>query len=811
MRKVSKAVALLLVLALLVSLAACGTPKNNNNTAAPKKYTYNYALAEFPTTWSPHTNQTSIDSEIMDYIVSGLYTFDYKDEKHDGYKVVPLAAKEEPKDVTSQYIGKYGLVEGDTKKAYIVPLRDDLKWDDGTKITANDYVESAKRLLSPTAKNYRADSLYSGNMVIHNAQNYLNAGQTVNLDNGANAGYELADLTKKEDGTYVTPDGGAVYLAVNFPLDWTSGNTLKDYVDAYGEGYFSVKNWDTLVGMMDDDGLIPLTDENLALYADVTTGNPAWGETDADLPNYFVYSQTYPELDFAEVGIAALSDTELLLVLDKQLSGFYLLYSLTDTWLVKLDLYDKCESIVDGVYNNTYGTSVETTASFGPYKLTDFQADKQYTLTKNENWFGFTDDTYQATAIVVDSVPDPNTRLQLFLQGKLDSYGLDRDHMEEYSKSDYCYYTPGDSTYAMVFNPNLGALKSMQEKEGANVNKTIITLKEFRMAMSLGLDRAKFCLATSPTNNAAFALYSTLIVSNPDEGTAYRTTDQAKKVLVDFWGLTEDIGAGKLYPDMDAAIESITGYNLTKAQEYFNAAYDKAIATGLMDEDDKVVIMIGTPNNTSAFYNAGYDYIVNNYTEAVKGTKLEGKLEFKRDDTLGNGFSDAIKNNQVDMLFGVGWTGSTLDPYGLMEAYTSSTYQYDPAFNTSSEKLTINIGGVDYTASLVEWNDIMTGTAHTITAADGTTKEYSCGEADNDPETRLDILAALEGAILLQYDFIPIMDASSAGLRGMQIKYFTEDYVFGMGRGGIKYNTFNSDDEAWDKYVTEQGGTLNYK
>ncbi|MBQ6671261.1 MAG: hypothetical protein IJM80_06515 [Firmicutes bacterium] len=811
MRKVSKAVALLLVLALLVSLAACGTPKNNNNTAAPKNYTYNYALAEFPTTWSPHTNQTNIDSEIMDYIVSGLYAFDYKDEKHDGYKLVPLAAKEEPKDVTSQYIGKYGLVEGDTKKAYIIPLRDDLKWDDGTKITANDYVESAKRLLSPKAKNYRADSLYSGNLVIHNAQNYLNAGQTINLDNGANAGYELADLTKKEDGTYVTPDGGAVYLAVNFPLDWTSGNTLKDYVEAYGESYFSLKNWDTLVGMMDDDGLIPLTDENLALYGDVTTGNPAWNETAADLPNYFVYAQTYPELDFAEVGIAAVSDTELLLVLDKQLSGFYLLYSLTDTWLVKLDLYDKCESIVDGVYNNTYGTSVETTASFGPYKLTDFQADKQYTLTKNENWFGFKEGTYQATAIVVDSVPDPNTRLQLFLQGKLDSYGLDRDHMEEYSKSDYCYYTPGDSTYAMVFNPNLGALKSMQENEGANVNKTIITLKEFRMAMSLGLDRAKFCLATSPTNNAAFALYSTLIVSNPDEGTAYRTTEQAKKVLVDFWGLTEDIGAGKLYPDMDAAIESITGYNLTKAQEYFNAAYDKAIATGLMDEDDKVVIMIGTPNNTSAFYNAGYDYIVNNYTEAVKGTKLEGKLEFKRDDTLGNGFSDALKNNQVDMLFGVGWTGSTLDPYGLMEAYTSSTYQYDPAFNTSSEKLTINIGGVDYTASLVEWNDIMTGTAHTITAADGTTKEYSCGEADNDPETRLDILAALEGAILLQYDFIPIMDASSAGLRGMQIKYFTEDYVFGMGRGGIQYYTFNYDDEAWDKYVTEQGGTLNYK
>ncbi len=45
----------------------------------------------------------------------------------------------------------------------------------------------------------------------------------------------------------------------------------------------------------------------------------------------------------------------------------------------------------------------------------------------------------------------------------------------------------------------------------------------------------------------------------------------------------------------------------------------------------------------------------------------------------------------------------------------------------------------------------------------------------------------------------------------MQIKYFTEDYVFGMGRGGIKYYTYNYTDAEWDKYVQDQGGQLNYK
>ena len=100
------------------------------------------------------------------------------------------------------------------------------------------------------------------------------------------------------------------------------------------------------------------------------------------------------------------------------------------------------------------------------------------------------------------------------------------------------------------------------------------------------------------------------------------------------------------------------------AKTYFDSAYDTAIAEGLMDEDDVIEIMVGTPNSTSAFYNNGYEFIVNNYTEAVKGTKLEGKLTFKRDDTLGNGFADALRNNSVDMLFGVGWTGSTFDPFG---------------------------------------------------------------------------------------------------------------------------------------------------
>lgn len=815
-----KLFALLLAVVMVLSMAACGKTENDPNvtdgSGTPKPqadatYTYNSAMAEFPTNWNPHTYQTANDNEILTYISTGFYIFDYNENK-DGYKLVPGMATGDPVDVTDQYIGKFGLAEGAKNQAYVVNLREDLKWQDGTPITAADFVESAKRLLAPEAKNYRGDTMYTGNMVIHNAQQYMLSGQYVTLqDNSKNiVFFKIADLTKGEDGVYTTPQGKPVYIALDKEMSWLQGSTLTDMVTANGEKLFDVSQWDALVALKGENGCAPLTDESMGYLTTLITGNPEWNETEENVPNYLVYDYDNPVVEWEEVGVLAPSDTELVLIMDKPLSGFYLNYSLTSSWLVNTKLYDSLASVKDGVYSNTYGTSVETTMSYGPYKLTSFQADKQYILERNEEFFGLTEDTYQTTHMVVDCVPEPSTRLELFLQGKLDTYGLSADDMETYAKSDYCYYATGDSVFAMCLNPNMKALENGQAKAGKDINKTIITVPEFRQALSFALDRAAFCLAVAPTNNAAFGLYSKRIISDPDAGTAYRNTEVAKKVLAKFWGVSEEYGEGKLYADLDEAVASITGYNLAKARELFSVAYDKAIEQGLMDENDVVEIKIGTPNNTSTFYNNGYEFLVNNYTEAVKGTKLEGKLTFSRDDTLGNAFGDALKKNTVDMLFGVGWTGSALDPYSLMQVYVNPTYQYDAATDYSAVPLTITIKGVEYTASVAAWFDVISGAPTTITAADGTTMEYSCGSADKDPETRMHILGAMEEAVLMNYNFIPIMDESQAQLKGQQIEYCTEEDVFGMGFGGIQYYTYNYSDAEWNEYVASQNNMLDY-
>lgn len=840
MKKISKRIlALILASCMVFSMAACGNkeeaaPDSTENSQSEAEvaeddaeYTYNTALADFPTNWSPFQNQTATDSEILDYITEGFYVFDYNDTM-DGYELVPGVAAEEPVDVTDEYVGKFGIVEGETAKAWKITLRDDLMWEDGTPIVAQDWVTSAALLLDPKASNHRADTLYSGNLTIVNAQNFLYAGQygqnPMISANYLPEEYVGADaLTVAEDGT-LTVDGKDILLSITGCGNWDPSNGMDVYYGAYPDA-FVVDGKDIYAEVFtpaaDEAGYVKATQEMIDGLKAVIAAIKGYESLDAyvaengeyadqEWQEFCYYGMTYPEMSIEEVGIFATSDTELVLVLEKPLDGFYLLYSLTSPWLVNEELYLSCASEKDGVYTNSYGTSAETTMSYGPYVLDSFQADKQYVLKRNENFHGVKDGFYQTTTWQVDCVAEPSTRLEMFVSGQLDSYGLSAEDMEAYATSDYTYYTTSDSTFFVALNPDMEGLTAAQEALGENFNKTILTLKEFRQALSFSLDRSAFALATLPTCNPAFGVFSSLIVSNAETGETYRSTEEAKWVLARFWGVADDIGSGKMYETVDDAIESITGYNLEMAKQLFDQAYDKAVAEGLMDEDDVIEIKIGIPNNTSQTYAKGYEFLVNNYTDAVVGTKLEGKLVFSKDDTLGNAFDQALKSNKVDMLFLVGWTGSALDPYGLVEAYTTAEYQYDPSWDTSAEMAAVEIDGVEYTASVLDWTYCMNGEEIAITDKDGNVKTFAAGPNDDVDEARFAILTAMENAILSTYDLLPLVDDSTAALKGMQIQYYTEEYIFGVGRGGIRYMTYNYNDAEWDEFVTSQNGALTY-
>lgn len=805
-------------------LAACA-----NNIEFPDGYTYRVATNSLPTAWNVHTYESNTATDVLNYTEDGFYTFDYNETK-DGYKIVPAMAKEMPVDVTSEYVGaEWGISSGDTWKAVRVNLREDLYFDNGDHITAQDFVDSIELLLNPEAANYRADSVYGGQFSIVNAEKFAKSGLTV-----------WEDVTGGE-GVYLDAEWGNVDADLANELTFVAKNAfVYNYLVELGyEGYEPAFLLARLLGeTIEQEDVEALEGKTLAeILADDTMSATldelleGWCTDPGEEFGFFCIAVTWDETAFESVGVKAVNDYTLDFILEKELSGFYLNYNLTSSmYLVNTKLYKECMGESAGAYTNNYGTSVSTYVGFGPYRLSHFVADSVAMFERNPYWYGYNDEEneglYQTSNITIQQVSEASTRLQMFLAGELDSYGLQAADMDDYQSSQFTYYTEGDSTWFIALNPDMAGLSAAQEAatpsaSGKVVNKTVLTVKEFRQALSFSVDRAAYELALDPVGSVAKSLYGNMIISDPENGVAYRTTDEAKQVIVRFWGLEDEIGEGKEYATIDDAIASITGYDPSGAKVLFDAAYAKAVEQGLIDPstDWEVQIMIGQPGSgSSAYYNDGYEFLKKTWEEAVVGTEFEGRLVFTQSQPLGStDFADYLQNNSIDLLFGVGWTGSALDPYNLMEAYVSPNYQYDPGWDTTTTMLDVEWNGQTLRASVYAWGkDALQGNeieARVVDADGNVTSEtvkISAGTTA-DPTLRLKILAAVEGAVLEQYDMIPVGLEATANLKGMRIQYYTEEYVYGMGRGGIKYMTYKMNDAEWKDYVKEQGGELNYK
>ncbi|MCD7755190.1 MAG: ABC transporter substrate-binding protein [Firmicutes bacterium] len=853
-----KFLALLLALTMVLSLCACTTTggdetdgstsgtestESTGGTDTSVSYTYTDSVSTLASNWNIHTYQTSDDAYPIDTagIVMGLYTFVFNDELHpvdglepyEGYAIIPEMAAEMPVDITEQVKEEhpeYGIPESATEGyAYSIALNPNATWDDGTPINADTYVESMERLLRAELLNYRATDYYSGSLSIAGAEEYANSGLSTYKDNDdadANPTYTLEDLVLGADGQYTDPDGNLAYLAVNYAVNWLGGYSITDYVDAYGDAYFDTTNWEALTALVDDDGVVPLTDDNLALFSSVVA-TEAWAETADTMYNYVVYAVSYAEVSFDTVGIYKTDEYEIVLVLDKALTGFNLYYALTGNWIVKIDLYDECLSETDGVWTSTYCTSVETTPSCGPYVMTSYQADKAMHFAKNENWYGYTDglhvyvdpvdgqtyDMYMTTEIDCQVVSEAATRKMMFLSGELMTYGLQSDDFDEYRNSEYCYASPADTIFFLIVNGDLDMLQAREA--AADFDQTTsdletITLLNFRKALALFIDKDNLASTVSPARSAAYGIVGNTYICDPDTGLTYRETDQAKQVLCDFYSV--DVSE---YASLDDAVNSITGYDLEKAKEYFALAFQDALDAGyITDTDgdgicDQSITLEYSMSSDSDFMTQTIDYLNEKLAEATSGTPFEGKVSITKSAPYGNDWSTKIKNGESDCVL-AGWTGSRMNPYGLTDLYVNPSYAYDGGWfdaTTVTLTLTVPVDGVDTTLTMTmwEWSDALNGTTVTV---DGV--EYNFGSGIADMDTRLTILAAIEGAVLQTYDYLPMMQDSSRFLLSQKAFYVVEEYNGVMGRGGIQYMRYNYNDTEWTEYVASQGGTLQY-
>ena len=798
-------------------------------------YTWKESVNNLSGNWNPHTYQTSYEKYPLQYITSGLYAFYYNDEVNyktesgldpfTGYVAVPEMASEMPVDITEQVKGEHpefmipdGATEG---YAYKISLNQSVAWQNGEKITAEDYVYSMAQLLDPELNNYRAGEYF----VIANSEAYFRQGTIKYLDNGIENKYSIGSLIKGDDGNYYTEDGNAMYIAVCYGIDWLGKNSLKTYIDYYKDTYFDITDWDKLTAADRGDGLVPLNDETYAWLLTTITGNKYWGETESDALNYLIEAVDYEDnYGFSGVGLYAVSEYEIVIVFNEAISGFELIDFLTEGWLVYKPYYEACKTEQNGAIINHYGTAVSNTMSYGPYKLTSYSKNNCMVFEKNESWYGYTDgkhiyvdqrdgktySMYETTRIDCRLNGDPHTEKQAFLCGHSMSYTLKSSDFAKYRSSDRAYFTPSATVFFMLLN---GRMEIIQEREAHETFDTAqydiesLTLKSFRQAMALTFDTEAFAAEVTPSRRGGCGLIGSAYIYNTETGEKYRDTDEAKRVLCEFYGVDPSD-----FESVDAAFDSISYCDYEKAGALFTQAFYEAIEAGYITDNDgdgisdQTVRLEYVASATSDFMKRVLAFLNNELIKATEGTPFEGKIIICESVPFGSSWIGPIKAGIIDLVMG-GWSGDLLDPYALADNYTNPQKQYDVKwFDATAVSLTLNIEGEEITMNLREWSQALNGTAVTVNG-----REYSFGEGFAVPEVRLEILAALENAIMsTYYTYIPMLQDGSISLLSHQVYFVTDEYSPVMEYGGLAYIRYNYNDSEWAEYVASCGGILNY-
>ena len=817
-KKLLMLIAMVLVVVLCASvLTACKKDKGNGggNVTKPgtgwedaKMYTMREYTAQMPSQWCTILTSDNVNNAMESYFTSSFYEFNYKFDANGkivpGAYTVEYSASTKLEDVTKKYAGQYGLAaDAEKGQAFAMTLRNDLKWDDGTPIKAADFVYTMSQQLSPKYLFATASNYYSGNYVIHNAQNYVKQGQKGIFP----ASSVLTVYNASDDAKLIfTLNGNDSYVA-----DYLTSNGVNPQAYVAQAAKVTV------------DALKAIEGKSLAeIKADATmlatwTAVLGWWQTEPNEElHFFKMEYEYPAMDFSEVGyFVGDNEYELVMVIDGTLNTLDAEGNLTyeagyyfSNWpLVKKDLWERCEDQSKTPYANSYCTTQEKSASWGPYKLTNYQDQKTYTVSRNDKWFGYGlpqyANQYQTDAIVTEKIEEWDTAWLAFQKGNLDGIGMNVKIAADYRTSKRAYFTPETWTFDLNIQSNAN---SRTDKR----NNLLLNYADFRKAISLSLDRDDYCAKNNPSSQAALGLLNSMYYYDVENGKVYRESIQAKEAILNAYGATKNAdGSWKVgettYTDIEDALDATTGYNLTLARQLVENAIAQAKTDGKYSDGEEIILTYGIETQS-----ADTDRVKNWFQAAfdnmTKGTSIEGKVKIEYFMFSSATWSEQFSAGEYDLCFGA-WGNAAFNPaYLLCETQISAENRYATNWDPKTVSVTVKATPDDkhkdglYTYNLEQWRLILQG-------KDGCPVNFK-----NFPmEDQLAALGAVETAILKVYYSIPVFSRYSASLMGYKVDYVSYEYNTFMGYGGIRYMTFNYDDTAWAEFVASNNNILNYK
>ena len=634
--------------------------------------------------WAPHTWETADDRYILDYTSTGFYELVLNAEGT-GWTIVDEMAVGAPVDVTAQYVGKFGIQDGESGRAWRIALNPAACWDNQVAIDADTYMYSYQQLLDPKMQNRRADSLYAGEFAIVGAKDYLY---------GA-CGWENVGILKTGQYEVVLITTAAI-AEPEFYVPYYLGSTFLVYEPL----------WEACKTGFDKDGKVVAADSAAAVSV-----------------------------------------------------------------------------------STNYATSLETSISYGPYKLVYFELDKQITLQRNESWYGYQDGKhlgqYQTDRISCQILSSPATALLAFLAGDLDRIDLRAEDMSRFATSDAVRYRPESYTTKLTFNTDVEALR----KRGTE----ILAVPAFRQAFSLAIDRSRFASAFTSAGVAGYGLLNHVYVYDPFSGASYRNSDGAKNALVQLYGLhAEDFGG------LQGAYGAITGYDPAYAQALMQQAYEEAVAAGLYDGQRMITLQLSVYQSQDVYVQM-YHFLQEALALACRGTDLQGKVKLEM--VVDADYYATMESGLTDMIFST-WGGSAYDPYGVLyQCYCDAGVaerpnQMEYGFDAGSVMVQMQIDGAVYRHSLQDWARWCSGDRTVELPGLLPFRSY-------DADTRSLLYANLEYAYLSQYVTTPLYYRNGAALHSAKGDEPVQQAVEPVGFGGVRFYGYVYDDVSWEKVKSQ--------
>lgn len=824
-------IAVCMVLSMVLTLVACNKEADG--------YTYHTYTAALGNNWNPHTWETNADQTIMEQIGIGFLDSVMEKEGEFGWHYEMAT---DIKDITGEATAadktKWNIEEGQEGRMWKITLNPNAKWENGDKITADDYVWSMQQLLDPELQNYRANSYTENDFALVNAAEYRQQGthwvaaasvmeyaDYVPATHDSQLTWKLsgksgiAEKDKVMSALRAMYDGNSTY---GFSTDMTAGAYMMRLDSLTGGAIAGAGLTAEKINALEGKTVAEIkADATLKATYDVLI---EWdGEGDGGVFDFAIMQHTSPAVDFANVGLYKTGEYEIVMVFSNSVSDFdFRIQCLGAPWIVHKKTYEDSIEVQSGVKTSKYGTSKETSMAYGPYKIESLQKDKQIVYTQNENWYGWEKERgelgelvsyitldgkkvrqYQTTKIVIDVMTDEAAK-QAFLKGDLDDLNLTADDAPSYATSDRL--TKVDETYTMRFFFNTSCVGAL-DAAGTNTNSIVLSNETFRHAMSLAVNRAELASTATAGDKPAFALLNTLYYYNAaeDPSSIYRTSEWGMKTVVELYDVP--YGPGQTYATLEDAYNAVTGYDLTKAKELMKTACEELVAAGKYTAGQEIKIEVGFSKAALDSAAQKHQSLMNKYLNAAAEGSGFGKITLEYKGSIDDRYADTISGKYA---IGYGaWGGAAFYPFKCMEMYMepdTTEIHESGSFNPKTEEMTLE--PFEYTDS--------NGTKQTYPGATKTWERWSNDlktDFTADINLRLALLSRIEKAYIEKYYCIPLTSNCSVSLTGYKYNNATETYNIMYGFGGLRLMKYNYSDKEWKDFVSQnaKNGVLSYE